>query len=172
MNVKVKYHPILEVPVRSNGMVFVPGTPGHAKDHWTFGCRYSDGYYRVAIHKKRYLVHRLIAETFISNPNNKPCVDHILHDRADNNVCQLRWATPTENQLNRIDNIPVAHLKHNNPKVYHHYRNHLLDNNNMTASQRHRAKMYALGFKCAKMPDGSRKWILKENKECLTKQDI
>jgi hypothetical protein len=36
------------------------------------------------------LIHRLVALTYIDNPENKPCVDHIDHNRKNNNVSNLR----------------------------------------------------------------------------------
>ena len=49
--------------------------------------------------------HRLVAMTWIPNPENKPEVDHIDRNRSNNNLCNLRWATHSENQNNR--SIPV-----------------------------------------------------------------
>lgn len=45
-------------------------------------------------------VHRLIAETFIPNPNNLKQIDHINHDKTDNNINNLRWCTIQQNHQN------------------------------------------------------------------------
>ncbi|EGB03757.1 hypothetical protein AURANDRAFT_33571 [Aureococcus anophagefferens] len=63
-----------------------------------------DGYLRmdmsVSGKSKKKLIHRLVALAFIDNPENKPFVDHIDHDRTNNNISNLRWATQKENQAN------------------------------------------------------------------------
>ena len=64
-----------------------------------------DGYYIVTVSKKNKLstlkIHRLIAISFIDNPENKPCIDHINNDKEDNNINNLRWVTFLENSQNR-----------------------------------------------------------------------
>lgn len=63
------------------------------------------GYLYVPLNKsgkKKFKVHRLVAEAFIPNPDNKPCVDHINTNKEDNSVENLRWVTEKENSNNEL----------------------------------------------------------------------
>lgn len=49
-----------------------------------------------------FRVHRIIAETWVPNPDNKRYVDHIDTNRLNNDASNLRWVTCSENGLNEL----------------------------------------------------------------------
>lgn len=51
----------------------------------------SNGRYHIELKGKKYYLHRLVALTFIPNPNNLPEVNHIDEDPTNNNVSNLEW---------------------------------------------------------------------------------
>ncbi len=58
------------------------------------------GYYCYTIQKCNKQIHRLLAEHFIENPDNKPFVDHIDRNRKNNKLNNLRWVSASENGQN------------------------------------------------------------------------
>lgn len=59
------------------------------------------GYERVKLDGIWKQISRLVAENYINNIDDKPCVDHINRNPKDNRVENLRWVTRKENQSNR-----------------------------------------------------------------------
>lgn len=60
-----------------------------------------NGYLRVIINGKDYYIHRLVANAFIPNEDNKLELDHINGNKKDNRVENLRWVTRVENMNNQ-----------------------------------------------------------------------
>ena len=70
-----------------------------------------NGYVYITIQYKRVKLHRIIAEAFIPNPDNKPQIDHINRNKLDNSVENLRWVTAQENSNNRTTNLEYGQRK-------------------------------------------------------------
>lgn len=52
---------------------------------------------KSGVSSKKFYVHRLVADAFIPNPLNLPCVNHKDEDKTNNNVDNLEWCTITYN---------------------------------------------------------------------------
>ena len=80
------------------------------------------GYYKVKLCQdgkdRTWYVHRLVAETFIPNPDNKPTIDHINRNRNDNRVENLRWATRYEQSINKNHSSNFHHIHKQKNNTY------------------------------------------------------
>jgi len=109
----------------------VPGFPGY---HATMngivigksrkamkGYKDKKGYIRVCVRRPGgkwipVLAHRIIAITFLPNPENKPCVNHKDGNKENNHVDNLEWCTVAENNqhahatgLSNMDHLEEYH---------------------------------------------------------------
>lgn len=82
---------------------------------WLKSMNNGTGYLYVALYKnsKSYnkYVHRLVAITFILNPDNKPSINHIDGNKQNNCVNNLEWVTKSENEIHAYK-IGLKNSKH------------------------------------------------------------
>lgn len=83
------------------------------------GSKDSIGYIRVNLHKNNIpsteKVHRLVAEAFIPNLENKPQVNHRDEDKTNNMASNLEWMTAKENinhgtctqRISKSNSVPI-----------------------------------------------------------------
>lgn len=76
---------------KRNGMILQAVKVGHAPNKYLAVSLSKDGVAR------KVRIHRLVANAFIPNPENKPEVNHLNEDKMDNQVENLCWATSKEN---------------------------------------------------------------------------
>ncbi len=80
-----------------NGKIF-----SHKTKKYIRGQINNEGYVRLGLYgengEKKFLIHRLIAQTFIPNIENKPQVNHIDSNKSNNCVDNLEWITNKENR--------------------------------------------------------------------------
>ena len=65
------------------------------------------GYIYVELNKVKYGKHRIVAMQFLPNDDtlNKTQVDHINHDRTDYHIENLRWVSPSQNNINKSSHL-------------------------------------------------------------------
>lgn len=67
--------------------------------------RYCSASFNNNGHHKTIVIHRIVAKTFISNPKNKPTVNHRDGNKHNNRVENLEWATYSENNRHAINDL-------------------------------------------------------------------
>lgn len=80
------------------------------------------GYYCIVLcvnsKKRMYKNHRLVAQAFILNPENKPCVNHRDGKKLNNHVGNLEWATYKEDRIHAVEmGLLPRGEKHSNSKL-------------------------------------------------------
>lgn len=84
------------------------------------------GYLHISLSKdgirKVQMIHRIVAKSFLANPNNYICVNHIDEDKSNNNVSNLEWCTYKMNDNHGTRNERISksaefcHLQYNYSK--------------------------------------------------------
>lgn len=96
-----------EIENYSNYLVSDDGRIFNKKGHEIKQRLNRDGYPTIFLWKNNkgtcYCVHRRVAIAFISNPENKPCINHKDGNKANNNLDNLEWCTYSENLRHAID---------------------------------------------------------------------
>lgn len=81
-----------------------------------------DGHLRVTLSKNgvktRFLVHRLVAENFLPNPNNLPVINHKDENPMNNNVNNLEWCTIQYNNVYNERHKRIGDTEGTNVSVY------------------------------------------------------
>ena len=100
--------------VTSNGEIY---SLKHKKPRRLITQKNWGGYERVGLcanGKQRYfLVHRIVAETFLKNPDGKPFINHKDENKSNNDVSNLEWCTTAENNQygTRLARISASNKK-------------------------------------------------------------
>lgn len=111
-----------EIPGHENYMITKDGVVFSKKRNIIMKQRTDiDGYKTICIDGKNKKISRLVALTYIPNPQNKPQVDHIDGNKTNNSVENLQWVTAKENSLKRNKQMKVNKKKgafHKNKGIF------------------------------------------------------
>lgn len=106
----------------------------------------ADGHLRVVLcnsgKTNRVFVHRLVAESFIPNPDNLPIINHKNENPSDNNVNNLEWCTISYNNNYNGRNKKIGDKEGHNIQVYDKNHNYIESFPSITKA----AKAYNIGL--------------------------
>lgn len=75
----------------------------------------NNGYSAITLYKnkksKTYLIHRLVAQAFINNPHDYPCINHKDENKLNNRIDNLEWCTPKYNNNYGLHNEKMKKTK-------------------------------------------------------------
>lgn len=79
--------------IKESGLISVGKHPAGYNNYWLAGAKKIE---------RRGMLYRLVAEHFILNPENKPCINHKNGVKNDNRAVNLEWNTYSENSKHAI----------------------------------------------------------------------
>lgn len=87
----------------------------HRRKKWLKPALQTNGYEQVTLWIKgkevSFTIHKLVAGAFITNPHNKPHINHKNGDKMDSRALNLEWVTPRENSQHACDMGLNSHYK-------------------------------------------------------------
>ena len=102
--------------ITEDGVVY-----SHLKGIWLKKIRQKTGYLTVTLFKekrgKMFQIHRLVADAYLENVENKPMVNHIDLNKENNNISNLEWVTAKENINHAILNGLMCGENNGNSKL-------------------------------------------------------
>ena len=117
----IKKHPTLDIYCLSDGRLLKRTNGNTNKFDFTYGTVNNKGYLVTQYEGKQYRVHRLIADAFLPNLENKTTVDHIDRNSLNNRVSNLRWADLSEQKNNSslvINRLQLGVRQSEDPEDY------------------------------------------------------
>ena len=111
----------MEIQGYPNYLIFPEGYVVNSKGKILKSNLTNMGYEKIILYNKgkgkTINIHRLVAEHYIPNPENKPEVDHIDRNKCNNDVRNLRWVTQSENNQNKdiisTNKTGIKHISYN-----------------------------------------------------------
>lgn len=104
---EIDFNKIFEQEIKADKKYYISNLGRFKNSYGTIMENYKpneDGYIRVYISNKTFLLHRLVALTFLENPENKETVNHMDGNKLNNTIDNLEFATNKEQQKHKFEN--------------------------------------------------------------------